>query len=61
MTPNMFSMVLQFYKYILFLFYVCECFVCIYVCFPLVCSIRGGQEGALAPLELELKTVGPMN
>lgn len=43
--------------YLIFLFYVYEFYVCMYVYITYVCVACGGQKNELVPLELELQTV----
>lgn len=38
-----------------FLFYMYECFACVYVCVPLGCTVRGDQEKVLYALKSELR------
>lgn len=46
-----------FKKIFLFLFYVCRCLTCIYICAPCVPGACGGQKRVLDPLALEIGTV----
>lgn len=44
----------MFGNFLLIIFYVYECFVCLYVCTPHGCSAHGGQKKVTDHLELQM-------